>query len=109
MAQRLKADGWTLLSQNWHGGGGELDLVIQRGSALRFVEVKARVGDDFDIWDAIPASKRARLVRAARAWLAAHDTDAEELCFLWAAVRGGAMPEEWSVEWYDNPIDVRSA
>ena len=38
----LQSAGLKLLVRNWRGGGGELDLVMQEGPVLVFVEVRAR-------------------------------------------------------------------
>jgi putative endonuclease len=41
--------GWTILGENVWAGGNELDLIVRRGRALRFVEVKAKRGSRFDV------------------------------------------------------------
>jgi len=35
-----EANGYVLAAERWRGGGGELDLVFQRGGTFVFVEVK---------------------------------------------------------------------
>jgi putative endonuclease len=64
--------GWKILGENVWAGGNELDLIVRRGSTLRFVEVKAKTGARFgDPLEMITAEKRRRLRRAAEAWLGA--------------------------------------
>jgi putative endonuclease len=64
--------GWRILAENAWAGGNELDLVVRRGSTLRFVEVKEKRGTRFgDPLEMITAEKQRRLRRAAEAWLAA--------------------------------------
>ena len=64
--------GWKILGENVWAGGNELDLIVRRGSTLRFVEVKAKTGVRFgDPLEMITAEKRRRLRRAAEAWLGA--------------------------------------
>jgi putative endonuclease len=64
--------GWKILGENVWVGGNELDLIVRRGSTLRFVEVKAKMGARFgDPLEMITAEKRRRLRRAAEAWLGA--------------------------------------
>lgn len=69
-------EGWTVLARNWRGGGAELDLVVQRGGAVRIVEVKARE-DDRDALEAVTPAKQARLRRGGEAWLQQHPAPAE--------------------------------
>ena len=96
----MQADGWTVLDRNWRGAGGELDLVVSKRGRLRFVEVKARAeGDPVGI-EAVGASKRSHLVRAARAWLRTHEPEVEEMAFLVAMVEGDG------ITWYDDAFDV---
>jgi putative endonuclease len=70
-ASWLQQQGWSLLSRNYRTRTGEIDIIAQKGETIAFVEVKA--------WGALPrgelersidARKRARIVRAARGWLA---------------------------------------
>jgi putative endonuclease len=65
----LLAKGYRVLARRFLVKGGEIDLVVQRGDAIAFVEVKAREEID-DALDAIREVKRRRISRAARAWLA---------------------------------------
>jgi Holliday junction resolvase-like predicted endonuclease len=80
-----------------------LDVVVERGGVLRFVEVKARAESDPMLADAVTDSKRRRLVSAARAWLLEYDVTVE-CAFLVALVRTGTP---WQIEWIDNAFDVR--
>ncbi|UHC13971.1 YraN family protein [Methylobacterium currus] len=50
-------------------GGGEIDLIVRRGSTVAFVEVKARPTLE-EAQGAIDARKRRLVSRAARAWIA---------------------------------------
>jgi putative endonuclease len=64
--------GWRILGENVWAGGNELDLIVRRGRALRFVEVKEKKGARFgDPLDMLTKEKQRRLRRAAEAWLAA--------------------------------------
>lgn len=89
-----------MLVRNWHGKGGELDLVVARDGALRFVEVKARAPDDPVGLDAIGEHKRRCLARTAEEFLAQHDDLIDEACFLVALVEHGR------ITWMDNAFDV---
>jgi putative endonuclease len=105
VAEELRASGVEIVARNWHGGGGELDLVVVRDGRLRFVEVKARHDDELDPLESIGRSKQRRLIGAARAWLEAHQPAIEEVCFLVAVV--DPRTEPWSIAWLDNAFDGR--
>jgi len=69
-ARRLAAQGYVVLERNWRCATGELDLVLERGEALIFVEVRTRRGDRFGTpEESITARKRARLISAALTYL----------------------------------------
>jgi ribonuclease HII len=67
----LRSLGWEVLETRFRCRGGELDVVARDGDTLVFVEVKARRGVGAPS-EAVDARKRARLVTAAEAWLAAN-------------------------------------
>ena len=100
MARALSVDGWTVLSRNWRGGGGELDLVVCRGTSLRFVEVKTRAEDDPVGLESVGPAKQANLVRAARAWMLEHPHDYDDLAFMVVLV------EPDGITWIDDAFDV---
>jgi len=65
----LRLKGYQVLELRFAAAGGEIDLVARRGATIAFVEVKAR--DDLDAAAAaISETKRRRVSRAARVWLA---------------------------------------
>jgi putative endonuclease len=65
----LRLKGYTILARRFVVSGGEIDLVARRGGSIAFVEVKARA--DLEVAAiAISATKRRRIARAARVWLA---------------------------------------
>lgn len=102
VAEHLIGLGWTVLDQNWHGVGGELDIVAVRNNVLRFIEVKGRfLGED--ALEAITASKQNKLRRTAEAWLLAHGDDFEEMAFTVAVVTFD--PSGWQVALLDDAFD----
>lgn len=70
-AAALAREGWTLLARRARTAAGELDLVAEKDGLLAFIEVKARASLA-DAAAALGARQRARLVRAADAWLGAN-------------------------------------
>ncbi len=100
----LLAAGWVVRARNWRGGGGELDVVAQRGLGsaleLRIVEVKARDLDDPLADEAVSSSKRTRLRRAARLWMEQEGWEGPA-AFLVAIVD----PTDETVRWVDDAFD----
>jgi putative endonuclease len=82
--------GFRILDANTRVGGNELDVVVRRGRALVFAEVKARSGDGYgDPREAVGPEKVRRLERAASGWLARHPELAGlDVRFEVVAVRG---------------------
>jgi putative endonuclease len=69
-ARFLAASGLVVLERNVRLPGGELDLVAREGEVIVFVEVRSRRrGSRFSPEATIDRVKRARLARAADAWL----------------------------------------
>ncbi|MCE1235311.1 MAG: YraN family protein [Hyphomicrobiales bacterium] len=68
-ALRLKL--YRVLARRWRCRMGEIDLVLRRGRALVFVEVKARA-DEASAVDAVGPKSRARILAAADLFVAAH-------------------------------------
>lgn len=69
----LRRHGLRMLARNYHCRGGEIDLVMQDGAVLVFVEVRYRRSDRFGSGaDSVTATKQQRIVRAARHFLARH-------------------------------------
>lgn len=65
----LTLKGYSILARRYAVNGGEIDLIVRRGRSVAFVEVKARADIDAAL-DSISATKRRRISRAARVWLA---------------------------------------
>ena len=62
--------GFRIIGTNVQAGRNELDLIVRRGRALTFVEVKERRGFGFGgAIGAVDAEKRRRIRRAAQVWL----------------------------------------
>ncbi len=68
----LLAMGWRIVARNWRCPVGEIDFVCAAGDTLVFVEVKTRTASpQADPARAVTSTKRARLIRAASAYLTA--------------------------------------
>lgn len=72
-ADHLAHCGLQVIDRNFRVRGGEIDLVCRDGDCVVFVEVRLRsLGDYGGAAASITAAKRARLILAARHWLAQH-------------------------------------
>lgn len=60
-----------VLARRYRTPAGEIDLIVQRGRTIVFVEVKQRSDADAGL-EAVTATARRRIARAAGYWLAAH-------------------------------------
>ncbi|MDR2515316.1 MAG: YraN family protein [Christensenellaceae bacterium] len=65
----LEREGLHLLARNLRRAGGEIDLIMEEGLALVFVEVKLRSRDENPA-RAVDAAKQRRVSRAALAYMA---------------------------------------
>ncbi|MDD5747964.1 MAG: YraN family protein [Actinomycetota bacterium] len=62
----LEGNGYQILSRNWRGEGGELDVVAKKGTTVVFVEVKSRSTSAFgEPEESITVSKKRRIRRLA--------------------------------------------
>jgi putative endonuclease len=64
----LMCKGYRILERNYLHGGGEIDLIVQRGRVIAFVEVKARPTQGAALI-AIDNRKLKRIAKAARSWI----------------------------------------
>lgn len=72
-ARFLATRGLRVIERNFRVRGGEIDLVCRDGGVVVFVEVRLRTGNGYGGAAAsINAAKQARLILAARHWLARH-------------------------------------
>jgi putative endonuclease len=85
--------GWRILGANVWIAGNELDLIVRRGGALRFVEVKEKRGRGYgDPLEMVTGEKQRRVRRAAEAWLAERpELERLAIGFDVVAVRGTAI------------------
>jgi putative endonuclease len=67
----LRARGYRILARTHVVRGGEIDIIARRGSAVAFVEVKARPTLE-DALIAVTPAKQRRMSIAARHWLGAN-------------------------------------
>ena len=79
----LKGKGFKTLMRNYRCKTGEIDrIMIDTDGTLVFVEVKTRANEDFGPTEsAIMSTKKTRMLRAARYFLATHQIEDRPLRF----------------------------
>ena len=71
-AALMREAGLRLLERNWRCRFGEIDLIAEEGETVVFAEVRLRRSLNFGgAGESVTAAKRARLLAAARLYLAA--------------------------------------
>lgn len=86
----LTALGYRLVARNHRCPRGEVDLIVERGALLVFVEVRTRTGRaGGSPLETVGAAKQQKVVQAARDWLARAGVRERELRFdVVGVVRG---------------------
>ena len=75
-ADFLARNGVTVTQRNYRCRFGEIDLIARDGATLVFVEVRSRRNDGYGgAAESITGAKRARLIHAARHYLASAQQD----------------------------------
>jgi len=67
----LRCKFYRVLDRRYRTPVGEIDLIVRRGRTIAFVEVKQRASAGAAL-EAVRATGRKRIARAAAHWLAAH-------------------------------------
>lgn len=102
-AHYLECRGQRVIERNFRVRGGEIDLICRADKILVFVEVRLRSRSDFGGAGAsITATKRRRIVMAARHYLARRggDCDCRFDCILMSQL------SEDSIEWIKNAFSA---
>lgn len=72
----LQRKGLRLVDRNWRSRFGEIDLIMQDGATLVFVEVRKRTSSRFGgAAESITAAKRDRIITTARQYLVQAKSD----------------------------------
>ncbi|HQV28739.1 MAG TPA: YraN family protein [Thermoflexales bacterium] len=72
--RHLEDKGYVVVARNWRHGHGELDLIVEHGGVIVFVEVRARHGEAYGApEETLGPAKRAKLAQTAQAWLSVNE------------------------------------
>lgn len=100
-AQWLTGQGLTIIQRNYRCKAGEIDLIARDGSALVFVEVRARSNPRFASAAAsVDHRKQHRLRLTAQHYLQSHPNTADSPCrFDVIAIEPRQFPAPTAVRW----------
>jgi len=92
-ADWYERNGYQVVARNWRCRDGELDLIVRRGRAFVFCEVKTRTSVVFGApVEAVTRAKQVRLRHLAARWLADHaGVRASEIRFDVASILAGQI------------------
>ena len=92
-ADWYQGNGYEIVARNWRCRDGELDLIVRKGRAFVFCEVKTRSSLAFGApAEAVTRTKQMRLRHLAARWLDDHaGVRATEIRFDVASVLGGQV------------------
>lgn len=100
----LRVKGFRVIAQNWRCRFGEIDLIVQRGEEVRFVEVKTRFTERYGHpEEAVTTAKLGHLRHAVECWLGAHPFSPKkyQIDVLAILVKAGSKPE---VHWVEGAL-----
>lgn len=93
----LNGQGLRLLERNYRCRQGEIDLVMEEGNRLVFVEVRYRADPRYgSALESVDGRKRARLIAAANHYLSAHRLDRpSRFDVVGMSPTGGTLTLQW--------------
>jgi len=103
----LQQRGLQLLSRNYRCKGGEIDLVMQHGDSLVFVEVRYRHRTAFGTpAETVSSRKQARIIHCAQCYLSQHRAWNRAARFDVVCIAGGLQRHR--VEWLPDAFGLDS-
>ena len=102
-ARHLEAQGLQIVARNYRTRKGELGLVAHQGDVTVFVEVKARLSDEFGLpEEAVTERKRQHLLEAAQSVLLEHPEWDGDWRVEGIAIRRLPGANEPEIAWFEN-------
>ncbi|HBA60758.1 MAG TPA: YraN family protein [Elusimicrobia bacterium] len=90
----LEKAGFRIVDRNWACSMGELDIVARKGDTLVFAEVRARSNPGYGSpAESVTPAKRAKIIKAAMAYIKARRPEAETFRFDVIGIVPGEPPE----------------
>lgn len=102
----LKRNGLELLNQNYHGPGGEIDLVMLDNNTVVFIEVRYRSKSSFaGALESIDFRKCERIIRTSQKYLQNNRWTAGHQCRFDVITVSGNM-EDSGIGWIKNAFQA---
>jgi putative endonuclease len=100
----LRRQGLKLREKNFRSPAGEIDLIMQDGEIIVFVEVRYRSSDQVtSAVETINSSKRRRIVKAGGHYLQKHRLSNAVFCRFDVVILGRNAS---AIEWFSNAFDA---
>ncbi len=102
----LRHNGLEVMTRNYRGARGEIDLIMRLRDTLVFVEVRYRERPDYGTGaETVDRTKRRKLLAAARQYLQRHDPGASQPCRfdVISITRGDDAPR---IEWIQDAFEA---
>lgn len=100
----LNKQGLRLITRNYHSRSGEIDLIMQDGTALVFVEVRYRSDSQFgSALESVDRHKQSRIIRTAEAYLQRYREPYESCRFDVVGVSPSSTGFE--MQWIQNAFE----
>jgi len=101
----LEGKGLTLLTRNYHCRRGEIDIIMQDGNFLVFIEVRYRKNDHFgSAAESVTRQKQQRLLTTADYYLQNEKQSADNACrFDVITLSGQQYPQ---IEWIKDAFQA---
>ena len=101
--EHLQAQGLRLLERNFRTRGGEIDLIMQQGNTLVFVEVRFRQSSDYGSpAETVTMHKQQRLINTASRYLQRRGDDLP--CRFDIVAVSGSQQER--IEWFQDAFQL---
>jgi putative endonuclease len=101
----LASKGWVLLTRNHRTPYGEIDLVMQDGADIVFIEVKTRTNDSYGLPEtSVTSTKRRHMIAAAEAYMQLCDAHPDAWRIDVISIRGAPDCENPEIVWFENAV-----
>jgi putative endonuclease len=104
-ADYLKKRGYRIIQRNFRCREGEIDIIVQKGDCLVFVEVRTKKNTAFGTpEESVTLSKREKLISLANAYLQAYDKPPQSWRIDVVAVELGPNNKVSRLEHIENAV-----